>query len=254
MSLIPASCSTFSRRWIARVRSSVSRRPCRVTIPQQPNIAWRHETRRHQSVLDQLGDPHRVRDIGLAARHVPQMLGVDHPDREMVLQHVVDRFPIDAGRFHPDQRHLLRGQPFRERFELPGHRGERPGLRPAHTTRPRTAHRGHHRVAVHIQARRTARSTHPSPHPFPSTAGAARSGEPVDQETEVRARSSRSECLRLPASHFFTGSRHQEAPTSGPDDRADSHPVTSAGASRHDHFFQEFVFHLEFPNQSLGLA
>ena len=31
VSLIPASCSTFSRRWIARVRSSVSRRPCRVT-------------------------------------------------------------------------------------------------------------------------------------------------------------------------------------------------------------------------------
>ena len=80
------------------------------------------------------------------------MLGVDHPDREAVLQHVVDRFPIDAGRFHPDQRHLLLGQPFRERFELPGHRGERPGLRPADTTRPRAAHRGHHRVAVHVQA------------------------------------------------------------------------------------------------------
>jgi hypothetical protein len=64
----------------------------------------------------------------------------------------------------------------------------------------------------------------------------ARRGEPVDQETEVRARSSRSRCLRSPASHFSTGSRHQEAPTSGPDGRTDSHPVTGAGASRHDHF------------------
>src|SRR6187551_632574 len=89
------------------------------------------------------------------------------------------------------------------------------------------------------------------PHPFSATAGAARSGEPVDQETEVRARSSRSECLRLPASHFFTGSRHQEAPTSGPDDHADSHPVTGAGASRHDHFFQELVLHAEFSKFSL---
>jgi hypothetical protein len=43
--------------------------------------------------------------------------------------------------------------------------------------------------------------------------------------------------------HTFTGSRHQEAPTSGPDDRADSHPVTSAGTSRHDHFFREITLH-----------
>src|SRR3954471_18195348 len=81
------------------------------------------------------------------------------------------------------------------------------------------------------------------PHPFSSTAGAARRGEPGDQETEVRARSSRSGCLRLPASHFFTGSRHQEAPTSGPDDRAASHPVTGAGGSRHDRFFCEVTLH-----------
>src|SRR3954447_11975443 len=148
-----------------------------------------------------------------------------------------DRFPIDAGRFHPDQRHLLLGQPVREQVELPGHRGERSGLRTPRATRSRTAHRGHHRVPVHIQAGAPLdQHIHPCT-PSPSTAGAARSGEPVDQETEVRARSSRSGCLRLPASHFFTGSRHQEAPTSGPDDRADSHPVTGAGTSRHDHFF-----------------
>jgi hypothetical protein len=39
------------------------------------------------------------------------------------------------------------------------------------------------------------------PHPFPSMAGAARREEPVDQETEVRARSSSLRCLRLPESH-----------------------------------------------------
>jgi hypothetical protein len=58
----------------------------------------------------------------------------------------------------------------------------------------------------------------------------ARRGEPGDQETEIRARSSRSRCLRSPASHFLAGSWHQEASTSGPDSQTDSHPVTGVGA------------------------
>src|SRR3954470_8241851 len=124
-------------------------------------------------VFDQLRDPHRVRDIGLTARHVPQVLGVDHPDREPVLQHVVDRFPVDAGRFHPDQRHLLLGQPVREHFQLPGHRGERACLRTPRATRSRTAHRGHHRVAVHIQA-----SAPLDQHIHPDTPSRRRQGPP----------------------------------------------------------------------------
>jgi hypothetical protein len=45
---------------------------------------------------------------------------------------------------------------------------------------------------------------------------------------------------QAPRVTLFTGSRHQEAPTSGPDGRTDSHPVTGAGTSRHDHFFLDY--------------
>ena len=144
-------------------------------IAQQADIARWHETRRHQSVFEQLRDPHRVRHIGLAARNVPQVLGVDHPHREMVLQHVVDRLPINTGGFHPDQRHLLGGQPVRHLFESTGHRGKRPGLRTSGTARSRAAHRGHHRVAVHVQPSAPL-DQHIHPAPLPLMAGAARKG------------------------------------------------------------------------------
>jgi hypothetical protein len=97
-------------------------------IPQQPNRTRRHETRAHQPVLDQLRDPQRIGDIGLAAGHIMQMLGVDDPHREVVLEDVVDRFPIHPGRFHPDQFHPLHGQPGSKLLELPGGRSERSGF------------------------------------------------------------------------------------------------------------------------------
>ena len=207
-------------------------------IPQQPNPTGRHETGTDQSVLDQLSDPHRVRDISLATRHIPQMFRIDHPDWETVLPHRIDRFPIHPGRFHPDQHHVLCGHPVRPLVQCTSHRGERRSFGSSPTTGSWPAYRGHHGVAVHVQPRTPLdQHIHPATPLSASRAGTTRSPEPADQETEVHARSSSPRCPRSPASHFFTGSRHHTAPTSGPDARTDSHPVTGARTSRHDHYF-----------------
>jgi hypothetical protein len=48
-------------------------------------------------VLEQLGDPLGVLDVGLAPRDVLDVAGVDQHQLEAAFQEVVDRLPIDAG-------------------------------------------------------------------------------------------------------------------------------------------------------------
>lgn len=48
-------------------------------------LGW-YEARPHQPVLQQLADPSRVFDIGLAPGDVTQVLGVEQPGLEFVLQ------------------------------------------------------------------------------------------------------------------------------------------------------------------------
>jgi hypothetical protein len=52
-------------------------------------------------VLDQLRDPGRVADVGLAAGHVAQVAGVEQPAPQVVLQQLADRLPLHPGRLHP---------------------------------------------------------------------------------------------------------------------------------------------------------
>jgi hypothetical protein len=51
-------------------------------------------------VLEQLGDPLAVLDVGLAAGDLLDVRRVDQPDREAVLEDVEDRLPVDPGRLH----------------------------------------------------------------------------------------------------------------------------------------------------------
>jgi hypothetical protein len=114
---------------------------------------WRDETGPHQSMTEQLGDPLRVLDIGLAARDRLDVLGIEQPDLEAPLQNVVHRLPILAGALHADVRAAARGQPVGEPQEFV--RGGPKGLRLAVAltvgTHHETAH--HHRLLVHINSR-----------------------------------------------------------------------------------------------------
>ena len=95
----------------------------RFAIPRQIALLTRaalgHERRAHQPVLDQLCTPLGVSNIGFAARHVPRMASIDHPDLpDSILQHPMDGFPIHASGFHPDQRHLPFRQPVSQQQQL----------------------------------------------------------------------------------------------------------------------------------------
>jgi hypothetical protein len=52
--------------------------------------------RHFKLTLEQLREPLAILRVGLAATHVLQRTYVDQKPRERLLQHVVDRFPVDA--------------------------------------------------------------------------------------------------------------------------------------------------------------
>ena len=76
-SLIPASSSSFSSRWTSRPRSRVIAVRARVRSRSCADRLGRHERAADQPVRAELGQPGRVRDIGLAAGQVLHVPGVD---------------------------------------------------------------------------------------------------------------------------------------------------------------------------------
>ena len=78
-----------------------------------------------QPVGQQLGDPLGVLDVGLAARHLLDVRGIDHQDSEAALQQVVDRLPELAGALHRDVGDLQAEQPGDQVEQLGGGRAER---------------------------------------------------------------------------------------------------------------------------------
>ena len=64
----------------------------------------RHEAGADQAVGQQIGQPHRVVDIGLAPGHVLDVRGVGQHQLEVPFQHVPHRLPVHAGGLH---RHVL---------------------------------------------------------------------------------------------------------------------------------------------------
>src|SRR5436190_4351819 len=80
------------------------------------------------------------------------MLRVQKPALEALLEQVVDRLPVAAGRLHPDQRHPVTPQPIGQRHQPARRRLERARLlQPLATTTGHPYGRGN-RVLVHIQA------------------------------------------------------------------------------------------------------
>src|SRR5207244_4101692 len=58
--------------------------------------------------------PLGILDVGLAAGHLPDVLGVDQQQFKDPLEQVPDRLPVDPGRLHGDVGHPFVGQPVRQ--------------------------------------------------------------------------------------------------------------------------------------------
>jgi hypothetical protein len=97
-------------------------------VTQPADLRWRHKARPHQPMLEQLAAPGRVDHVALPAGDVVQVLRVQQPAREAPLEHGEGRLPVDAGRLHPDQRHVEALQPVGERLELTDRGAKAPGL------------------------------------------------------------------------------------------------------------------------------
>jgi hypothetical protein len=115
----------------------------------------RYEARPDQTVRQQFGQPHRIVDVGLAARHVLHMRGVRQHQHEIpIIQDVPHWLPVNAGRLHRDMRALVCRQPLRHAQKVRRGRLEGPyfgrDLAIAYK-----AQAGHHRVLVNVKTAAT---------------------------------------------------------------------------------------------------
>ncbi|MCW2695315.1 MAG: hypothetical protein JWR62_400 [Modestobacter sp.] len=78
---------------------------------QPADVGRRHERRADQPVLEQLGDPLGVLDVGLGSLHRRDVRGVAEPDLQNFLQAVESRRPVRRGRLHRRDRHPALQQP-----------------------------------------------------------------------------------------------------------------------------------------------
>lgn len=85
------------------------------------------EAATQQAVFVQTLQPLRVADVGLAARYVLRVPGVDHHHLESALfEDFENRDPVDACRFHDDCLDPAIGEPVRQPVKVIGKGPERP--------------------------------------------------------------------------------------------------------------------------------
>ena len=111
---------------------------------------------------EKVGYPLGILDVGLATRHRLDMMGVDHPDGELVLHQVDDRLPVDPRALHGDVGDSALPKPVRQLQKPSGGCAKRPRLLGL-----RGHHAGHHRLLVYIQS--TASIMYDSHTPPPKT-------------------------------------------------------------------------------------
>ena len=172
-------------------------------VTQLADRAWWHEARADQAVLDQLADPGRVADVGLAAGDVAQVVGVEQPALQVVFQQVVHlssrrrwtpcRPRAPGGRTASPAAPTAR-RSWSRRCGSPGGAppvGQAPGRRPRRSSCARPA-------------RRSARSTCPSTPP--GSVAVARPEEPPCKESQVACSQQHFGVPEAPASDCCTGS------------------------------------------------
>jgi hypothetical protein len=103
-------------------------------------------------VLNELADPVRVFDVGLATRDVAQVMRVQKPALEPLLERLEHRLPVHTSGLHPEKRDAGLAKPRGELPEPRECRVERLGLLiPLAATGARHAGGRHHVVAMHIK-------------------------------------------------------------------------------------------------------
>lgn len=110
-------------------------------------FGW-HEVRAQQPSLDQPAQPLSITNVGLAARDLLDMTGVDKQTLELVLQDRPRRLPVHAAGLDRDMRHAEPRQPVAQRQESPHRRREL-----LHVLLAGNPHAGRHRRLVNIQRR-----------------------------------------------------------------------------------------------------
>jgi hypothetical protein len=144
----------------------------------------RNKARTQQTVLQQLGDPLRILDVGLATGHVLDMGGIHQQHFKVAFQNVEDRFPVFARALHRHVRAASSLQPVRESQQLQRHGGKGTNLFVPPALRIRRNQTGDDRLLMNIQTRATLiQDFHLSP-PDLKQALAWTSG---DSESDVRA-------------------------------------------------------------------
>ena len=132
------------QRLVQPLRLALALSDLRLAIPGElPQVAdrlWRHEVGLQQPRLGKLTQPRRVAHVGLAARDLLDVTGIDEHQLEVVLEDVPDRLPIHPGRLHDDLRHAVRRQPIAQRQQPPHRRwnSARCGSRPPPAAGTRT--------------------------------------------------------------------------------------------------------------------
>lgn len=101
---------------------------------------------------DEVGEPSRVIDVGLAARGASDVFGIgEHQHEIAVIEDIPDRLPVDPCRLHGDVRDAEQCQPLRKVEKVAGRGLERADL--AHDLAVNhAACAGDHRLLVDIEA------------------------------------------------------------------------------------------------------
>ena len=111
----------------------------------------RHEAWFDQTVAHQVGGPLGVLDVGLAPRHVLDVMGVGDNQLEVAFQDGMDRLPVNPGALHPDMRHAVALQPIPHRLQIPRHRRKRPDLLVRLAVGLADQHTGDHRRLMDVE-------------------------------------------------------------------------------------------------------
>src|SRR6202011_1734702 len=132
------------------------------------DLLFRHKAAADQPVGQQVGNPSRIADIGLATRYILDMSGIGQDELEIAIaQNVPHRLPVYSGRLHGRMGAALLAQP-RQQAQQPGRcRLETFNLARDLVARSQ-AHARHYRLLVNIKTGATRMNDLHQPSSLPS--------------------------------------------------------------------------------------